>query len=192
MTDINKLREELRERDSAWQADCDEWEAEIKKRGPRRKWSAIFATMRTTLYGRAAEALTAQEGRIAELEAAWLEAETRFEALAEQTKGDWAKHGGTEIALGQWKFRAEAAEARLAAIRAEALEESAKVADRFADQNREQARKQHSRAAKIARMGGDPFGHGEMAAAAGDELRSCANEADALAAAIRALGGEHG
>lgn len=75
----------------------------------------------------------------------------------------------------------------MAAIRKEAFEEAARVAEEYARQNRGSASKARSRAAKLGRIG-DVFGHGEMADTAAMELDACGNEADAIATAIRARG----
>ncbi len=64
------------------------------------------------------------------------------------------------------------------------LEEAAAIADQCAADNRSEAAKQSRRSARLC---GDPFGHAESASFAADELRSCANEAEAIAALIRNL-----
>lgn len=64
------------------------------------------------------------------------------------------------------------------------LEEAAAIADQCAASNKSEAAKQ---ARRSARLGGDPFGHGENAQFAADELQACANEAEAIAALIRTL-----
>ncbi len=81
----------------------------------------------------------------------------------------------------------EASRDERAAIRKEAFEEAAKVAEEYARQNRDGASKARARAAKISRIG-DVFGHGEMADTAAMELDACGNEAEAIATAIRARG----
>lgn len=69
------------------------------------------------------------------------------------------------------------------ALRAE-RERAAKIAERHADENDEQAKKLMRRAAKLRRLG-DPFGHGDMAAEGCAELTAAQHEALAIAAAIR-------
>lgn len=64
--------------------------------------------------------------------------------------------------------------------RDEALEEAAKVADQWAEQNKAGALKAHRRARKAAYLGFDTV---DM----GGELDACANECSAIALAIRAL-----
>jgi hypothetical protein len=68
--------------------------------------------------------------------------------------------------------------------RRDGMEEAARIADRYAKQNREEASKQRAKAAKIARLG-DVFGHGDAAQSAAFEIDACANEAEAIAQAIR-------
>ena len=83
--DVNALIKELRERDQSWQKQCDGWEARIKELHAADYDPETFTAMRRTLYGRAADALTADrascQARVEELEA---NLETRDKFIVDQ------------------------------------------------------------------------------------------------------------
>lgn len=78
------------------------------------------------------------------------------------------------------------AEERADLIADQVKEDAAKVADRHAEQNAVSAKETMLRASKLRRVG-DPFGHGDMASEAAQELTAAHHEALAIAAAIRAM-----
>lgn len=116
--DERALVERLRERDAAWQKNCDHWEYRIRELG--HDLPEAWSITRNSLDAQAAAAITSLSEQVETLRkerSEWHRRAQKAEGALERAgRGYWL------TSISKWRMRARSLERRLAEVRAETIE----------------------------------------------------------------------